>query len=152
MSHKDRGFPSGPRRGSNQRIASGARTAPYSVSIYYRMMCSCCSDFYDFLSFSYFSLYWQRPETSRMTSLSDKQWPPNQITIRGASGPTWIVVANLLRGTSEADIHVGITRIRVSFLWNVHILTLNTPIAGDVSTIWRNWRHQGELSRKNPTN
>lgn len=44
----------------------------------------------------------QRPDNaSRQTS---QQFPPNQLSIRGSSGPTWIVINNLLRGTSEADI------------------------------------------------
>ncbi|UZJ53131.1 hypothetical protein CBS101457_002451 [Exobasidium rhododendri] len=86
MSHNRRSAPGGPGRDQNQRIVSGARAAPYS-----------------------------RPETSRRASSgirqeekadtsSSKAWPPNQLSIRGASGPFWVVVANLLHGTTEADI------------------------------------------------
>lgn len=34
-------------------------------------------------------------------------WPPAQVSIRGASGPTWIVVGNLVLGTSVEDIQVS---------------------------------------------
>ncbi|PWN87766.1 hypothetical protein FA10DRAFT_269060 [Acaromyces ingoldii] len=80
----------GGRGGRRQqpRIASGARAAPYA-----------------------------RPESSGMASRdawkgdeararqdAAKQWPPNQISILGRSGPTWVVVSNLLKGTSADDI------------------------------------------------
>ncbi|PWN32389.1 uncharacterized protein FA14DRAFT_182296 [Meira miltonrushii] len=45
---------------------------------------------------------YSRPgSASKQTS---QQYPPNQLSIRGSSGPTWILIQNLLRGTSEADI------------------------------------------------
>lgn len=76
MSKKSSGIANG--RAPAQRIVSGARTAPYA-----------------------------RPEPARKAAETGagQQWPTTQLSIRGASGPTWIVVSNLLRGTSEADIN-----------------------------------------------
>ncbi|PWN42409.1 hypothetical protein IE81DRAFT_323570 [Ceraceosorus guamensis] len=89
---------SGPQ--SNRRISAGARSAPYA-----------------------------RPDAERRSSSqnqnrggareSDANWehdryqgdeaskgtfPPTQLSIRGYSGPTWVLVSNLLLGTSAADV------------------------------------------------
>ena len=39
-------------------------------------------------------------------SPSGMSYPPPELSIRGSSGPTWIVVSNLVNGTSSEDVRL----------------------------------------------
>lgn len=105
------------RAAPTQRIASGARTAPYARPGGPSRQASSGS----------------LAAGAAATASEGQPWPPNQISIKGASGPTWIVVSNLVLGVSDADIREtfqqfgAIESVKVSWMAGVDPFFFSCP-------------------------